>query len=115
VTASAAQPSALFQNYGRSEVCFVRGHGSYLVDTQGRSYLDAFAGVAVSTLGHAHPKLVQAISTQAAALLHCSNYYTVQLQEDLARAIVAVAFPGRVLFCNSGTEANEGAYKLVRV
>lgn len=115
MTASAAQPSALFQNYGRSEVCFVRGQGSNLTDTQGKTYLDAFAGVAVSTLGHAHPKLVQAISTQAAALLHCSNYYTVQLQEDLARAIVAAAFPGRVLFCNSGTEANEGAYKLVRV
>lgn len=115
MTASAAQPSALFQNYGRSEVCFVRGQGVTLTDTLGKTYLDAFAGVAVSTLGHAHPKLVQAISTQAAALLHCSNYYTVQLQEDLARAIVAQAFPGRVLFCNSGTEANEGAYKLVRL
>jgi acetylornithine/N-succinyldiaminopimelate aminotransferase len=110
----AAKPSALFQNYGRSDVCFVRGDGVYLTDTHGRSYLDAFAGVAVSTLGHGHPRLTQAISTQAAALMHCSNYYTVSQQEDLARAIVAVAFPGRVLFCNSGTEANEAAYKLLR-
>ncbi|HEX3134974.1 MAG TPA: aminotransferase class III-fold pyridoxal phosphate-dependent enzyme, partial [Planctomycetota bacterium] len=88
MTDPAAKPSALFQNYGRSDVCFVRGEGVYLTDTQGRSYLDAFAGVAVSTLGHGHPRLTQAISTQAAALLHCSNYYTVSQQEDLGRALV---------------------------
>jgi predicted acetylornithine/succinylornithine family transaminase len=111
----AQKPSALFQNYGRSEVCFVRGEGVHLEDSNGKRYLDAFAGVAVSTLGHGHPRLVQAIATQAAALLHCSNYYTVRQQEDLAWEIVGLAFPGRVLFCNSGTEANEAAYKLVRV
>jgi len=115
VTEPAAKPSALFQNYGRSDVCFVRGEGVYLDDTQGRTYLDAFAGVAVSTLGHGHPRLTQAVATQAAALMHCSNYYTVSQQEDLGRAIVDAAFPGRVLFCNSGTEANEAAYKLLRL
>jgi len=115
VTEPAAKPSALFQNYGRSDVCFVRGEGVYLNDTQGRTYLDAFAGVAVSTLGHGHPRLTQAVATQAAALMHCSNYYTVSQQEDLGRAIVDAAFPGRVLFCNSGTEANEAAYKLLRL
>lgn len=115
MTEPAAKPSALFQNYGRSDVCFMRGDGVYLSDTQGRSYLDAFAGVAVSTLGHGHPRLTQAISTQAAALMHCSNYYTVSQQEDLARAIVDAAFSGQVLFCNSGTEANEAAYKLLRL
>ena len=115
MTEPAAKPSALFQNYGRSDVTFVRGAGATLTDSQGRTYLDAFAGVAVSTLGHAHPRLVQAISAQAAALMHCSNYYTIAQQEDLGRAIVAAAFPGRVLFCNSGTEANEAAYKLLRV
>ena len=115
MTEPAAKTSALFQNYGRSEVCFVRGEGVYLTDTQGRAYLDAFAGVAVSTLGHGHPRLTQAISKQAATLMHCSNYYTVSQQEDLARAIVDAAFPGRVLFCNSGTEANEAAYKLLRL
>lgn len=111
----ASKPSALFQNYGRAEVSFVRGKGVYLYDTQGRAYLDAFAGVAVSTLGHGHAALTQAISTQAANLLHCSNYYTVPQQEDLAGVIVNAAFPGRVLFCNSGTEANEAAYKLLRL
>ena len=111
----ASKPSALFQNYGRAEVSFVRGKGVYLYDTQGRAYLDAFAGVAVSTLGHGHAALTQAISKQAANLLHCSNYYTVPQQEDLARILVDAAFPGRVLFCNSGTEANEAAYKLLRL
>ncbi len=115
MTIPAAKPSALFQNYGRAEVSFVRGEGVYLTDSQGRTYLDAFAGVAVSTLGHGHPRLTQAISAQAATLMHCSNYYTVSQQEDLARAIVEQAFPGRVLFCNSGTEANECAYKLLRL
>jgi acetylornithine/N-succinyldiaminopimelate aminotransferase len=115
MTEPASKPSALFQNYGRAEVSFVRGKGVYLYDAHGRTYLDAFAGVAVSTLGHGHPALTQAISTQAANLLHCSNYYTVPLQEDLARTLVNAAFPGRVLFCNSGTEANEAAYKLLRL
>jgi len=115
VTDPDAKPSALFQNYGRSDVCFVRGEGVHLTDIQGRTYLDAFAGVAVSTLGHGHPRLTQAISAQAAMLMHCSNYYTVSQQEDLAQAIVNAAFPGRVLFCNSGTEANEAAYKLLRL
>lgn len=115
MTESTSKPSALFQNYGRADVSFVRGKGVYLYDTQGRVYLDAFAGVAVSTLGHGHAGLTQAISTQAANLLHCSNYYTVPQQEDLARTLVHAAFPGRVLFCNSGTEANEAAYKLLRL
>jgi acetylornithine/N-succinyldiaminopimelate aminotransferase len=108
-------PSALFQNYGRAEVCFASGKGVYLTDTNGKIYLDAFAGVAVSTLGHGHPALVNAISKQAATLLHCSNYYTIAEQEQLAQSLVKAAFPGRVLFCNSGTEANEAAYKLVRL
>ena len=110
-----ASPSVLFQNYGRADVCFASGNGVYLTDTNGKTYLDAFAGVAVSTLGHGHPALVQAISKQAATLLHCSNYYTILEQEQLAQTIVNAAFPGRVLFCNSGTEANEAAYKLVRL
>ncbi len=114
---SPASPSnsALFQNYGRIDIAFRSGRGVYLKDADGNTYLDAFAGVAVSTLGHAHPALVQAISQQAQSLLHCSNYYTIPLQEQLAQAIVTVGFPGRVLFCNSGTEANEAAYKLVRL
>jgi acetylornithine/N-succinyldiaminopimelate aminotransferase len=112
---SLPHPSFLVQNYNRSDVRFVRGEGVHLEDASGKRYLDAFAGVAVSTLGHGHPALVAAISAQAQALLHCSNYYTVQQQEDLARVLVTNAFPGRVLFCNSGTEAIEAAYKIVRL
>ena len=112
---SAPQSSCLMQNYGRSDISFVRGEGAFLTDSTGKRYLDAFAGVAVSTLGHGHPALVAAITAQAAALIHCSNYYTITQQEDLARLIVPAAFPGRMLFCSTGTEANEAAYKLVRL
>ncbi|MBA3846684.1 MAG: aminotransferase class III-fold pyridoxal phosphate-dependent enzyme [Planctomycetes bacterium] len=111
----AAQPSHLLQNYARQDVRFVRGKGCRLWDDAGREYLDAFAGVAVSALGHAHPGLTAAIARQANALIHVSNHYRIQEQEDLARELVERAFPGRMLFCNSGTEANEAAYKIVRL
>jgi len=111
----ASAPSHLVQNYRRQEVAFVRGEGCYLFDAQGRRYLDAFAGVAVSALGHAHPALVAAISRQAGLLLHVSNHYTIPEQEALATRLCAHAFPGQVLFCNSGTEANEIAYKAARL
>jgi predicted acetylornithine/succinylornithine family transaminase len=103
------------QNYNRAPVRFVRGDGCHLIDADGKRYLDAFAGVAVSTLGHGHAGLAQAIADQARQLIHVSNYYTVAQQEELARRIVEAAFPGRVMFCNSGTEANEAAYKVVRL
>ncbi len=116
MSAPSSQPASyLIQNYNRASVRFVRGQGCYLYDADGKGYLDAFAGVAVSALGYAHPKLVEAISRQAAAVTHVSNYYTVQEQEDLARALVQASFPGRVMFCNSGTEANEAALKIVRL
>ncbi len=111
----AAQPSHLLQNYARQDVRFVRGRGCRLWDDAGREYLDAFAGVAVSALGHAHPELTAAIARQAGELIHVSNHYRIQEQEDLARELVQRAFPGRMLFCNSGTEANEAAYKIVRL
>jgi len=107
--------SFLVQNYARQPVSFVRGEGVYLFDDHGRRYLDAFAGVAVSVLGHGHPGLVEAISRQAATLLHSSNHYVIDGQEQVAALIVKHAFPGRVLFCNSGTEANEAAYKVARL
>ena len=116
MSAPSTQPTSyLVQNYNRSAVRFVRGKGCYLYDSDGKGYLDAFAGVAVSALGYAHPALVEAISRQAAAVTHVSNYYTVQEQEDLAKLIVEGAFPGKVMFCNTGTEANEAALKLVRL
>jgi acetylornithine/N-succinyldiaminopimelate aminotransferase len=114
-TTASADPSFLVQNYSRQDVRFVRGQGCRLVDDSGKSYLDAFAGVAVSALGHAHPRLVEAITHQAGQLIHTSNHYGILQQEELAKRIVQSAFPGRVLFCNSGTEANECAYKVARV
>ncbi len=108
-------PSALIQNYARQDIAFVRGQGCTLWDESGRTYIDAFAGVAVSALGHAHPALVAAITRQAGALAHVSNHYRIPEQEALARQLVALAFPGQVLLCNSGAEANEAALKLVRL
>ena len=105
----------LVQNYGRQAVCFVRGSGCRLWDSEGREYLDAFAGVAVSALGHAHPRLTEVIARQAATLVHASNHYHIREQAALAARLVPAAFPGRVLFCNTGTEANECAYKAVRL
>lgn len=107
---------SLIQNYGRQDIRFVRGAGAYLWDDQGRRYLDAFAGVAVSALGHAHPDLVAAISRQMATVVHTSNHYHIPEQEALADALVAHSFSdGQVLFGNSGAEANEAAYKLCRL
>jgi predicted acetylornithine/succinylornithine family transaminase len=110
-----ATQSFLVQNYRRQDVRFVRGQGCTLWDDRGRSFIDAFAGVAVSALGHAHPALVAAITAQAGQLLHVSNHYGIVQQEALAKKIVQAGFPGQVLFCNSGTEANECAYKVVRL
>ena len=115
VAADPQPASYLIQNYRRAALRFVRGSGCYLYDASGACYLDAFAGVAVSALGYAHPELVAAISTQAAAVTHVSNYYTVAEQEELARRLVEASFPGQVMFCNSGTEANEAALKIVRL
>ncbi len=113
--------SHLVGNYGRNPIAFVRGEGVRLYDAQGKAYLDAFAGVAVSALGHAHPKLVAAIARQAAAVAHVSNHYQIPEQEALAGRLVAAAgIKGtgplqKVLFVNTGTEANEAAYKTVRL
>jgi acetylornithine/N-succinyldiaminopimelate aminotransferase len=112
---AASQSSFLIQNYQRQPITFVRGEGCHLIDAEGRRYLDAFAGVAVSTLGHGHPGLCAAISAQARTLIHVSNHYAVAEQERLAERIVTASFPGRMLFCNSGTEAIEAAYKVVRL
>jgi acetylornithine/N-succinyldiaminopimelate aminotransferase len=112
---AASQNSFLIQNYQRAPIAFVRGEGCHLFDAEGRRYLDAFAGVAVSTLGHGHAGLSAALAAQARTLIHVSNHYTVAEQERLAERIVTASFPGRMLFCNSGTEAIEAAYKVVRL
>ena len=99
----------------RQPVTFTKGEGVWLWDTAGEKYLDALAGVAVNGLGHAHPKLVAAISEQAAKLIHVSNVYHIAEQEALANKLCAISGMDKVFFCNSGCEANEASIKLARL
>ncbi|WP_018411314.1 aspartate aminotransferase family protein [Methyloversatilis thermotolerans] len=107
--------SHLMNTYGRQPIAFTHGKGVRLYDEAGREYLDAVAGVAVNTLGHGHPDLVQAIAAQAAELIHCSNLYRVLPQEKLSDRLAALSGMDEVFFCNSGCEANEAAIKLARL
>ena len=108
-------PAAVMPTYARIPVSFVRGEGSYLYDDQGRRYLDALTGLAVCGLGHAHPRVTEAIAAQAATLLHTSNLYRVAEQERLATRLCALAGMDNAFFCNSGAEANEAAIKIARL
>jgi acetylornithine aminotransferase len=101
--------------YARQPVAFARGEGVWLWDTDGKRYLDAVAGVAVNTLGHAHPRLAQALCEQARQVIHTSNLYVIPLQEALAERLCGLAGMDRAFFCNSGAEANEAAIKLARL
>jgi acetylornithine/N-succinyldiaminopimelate aminotransferase len=105
----------LMDTYNRNPVTFVKGEGIWLWDNKGEKYLDALAGVAVNGLGHAHPKLVEALSTQAAKLIHVSNIYHIAEQEALADKLAELSKMDKVFFCNSGCEANEAAIKLARL
>ncbi len=98
----------------RTPVCFERGEGLYLYDTEGRRYKDYFAGIAVNALGHGHPAVVNAIKEQAEKLIHISNLYYNEPQTNLAQLICENSCAEKVFFCNSGAEANEGAIKLAR-
>jgi len=100
--------------YGRLPIALSHGRGCWVWDTEGRKYLDALAGIAVNTLGHAHPKLVPALQDQVAKLIHSSNYYLVPLQERLAAKLCELSGLSNVFFCNSGLEANEAALKVAR-
>jgi acetylornithine/N-succinyldiaminopimelate aminotransferase len=100
--------------YGRQDVVFERGEGSWLISTAGERYLDFASGVAVNALGHAHPHLVEALTKQATTLWHTSNLYRVAGQETLAERLCANTFADTVFFCNSGAEACEGAIKTAR-
>ena len=104
----------LMQVGRRLPVTFVRGSGCLVYDDAGREYLDLVAGIAVNLLGHAHPDVVEALRRQSQQLIHTSNLYYTQPQVELARRLVALSFPSRVFFCNSGAEANEAAIKLAR-
>jgi len=104
----------LMKTYGRLPVTFKTGQGATLTDTQGQTYLDAVSGIAVCSLGHAHPAIVQAICEQSQQLIHTSNLYEIEKQTALADALTQHAEMDAVFFCNSGAEANETALKIAR-
>ena len=107
--------SHVMNTYARLPVAFTHGEGVWLYDDTGKRYLDALSGIAVNTLGHAHPRLVKAIAEQAGKLIHTSNLYRIPLQEQLADRIAETSGMDEVFFCNSGCEANEAAIKLARM
>ncbi len=111
---SSPPQSAVMGTYARQDVVFERGEGCWLTSTTGERYLDFGSGVAVNSLGHAHPKLVAALTEQAGKLWHTSNLYRVAGQERLAARLIATTFADTVFFCNSGAEACEGAIKTAR-
>ncbi len=104
----------VLQTYARMPVAFQYGAGDHLYDTEGKEYIDFLSGIAVTALGHAHSDLIAALGRQAEMLWHSSNLFFNQQQAQLARALVEINFPGKVFFCNSGTEANEAAVKFMR-
>lgn len=106
--------SHVMNTYARLPVTFSHGEGCRITDTDGKEYLDALSGIAVSTLGHAHPRLVAAIAAQAGRMLHTSNLYRIAEQEQLADKLCALSGMAEVFFGNSGAEANEAAIKLAR-
>jgi acetylornithine aminotransferase len=104
----------IMRTYGRYPIVPVRGEGCRLWDADGKEYLDFLGGVAVNNLGHCHPKVVAALQKQAAELIHCSNYYQIPQQIELAELLCNHSFADKAFFCNSGAEANEAAIKLAR-
>src|SRR5690606_18145055 len=90
------------------------GEGSWLITAEGERYLDLASGIAVNALGHAHPRLIAALTEQAGKLWHTSNLYRIEGQEELAQRLVGASFADRVFFCNSGAEACEGTIKAAR-
>ena len=105
---------SVMPTYNRYPVSFVKGEGSYLIDDEGKRYLDALAGIAVCVLGHAHPAVAEAITRQANSLIHTSNLYNIPPQIELAKRLCELSGMENVFFCNSGAEANEAALKLAR-
>ena len=111
----AADPEPhVMHTYARLPMAMSHGQGCWVWDTDGKKYLDGLGGIAVNTLGHAHPKLVPALQEQVGRLIHTSNYYASPLQESLAATLCELSGLDRVFFCNSGLEANEAALKIAR-
>ncbi|GAB6033895.1 acetylornithine transaminase [Galenea microaerophila] len=106
--------STLMNTYARLPVTFIKGEGSWLIDQENRRYLDALSGIAVCSLGHAHPAVAQAVCKQSQTLVHTSNLYGVANQQQLADKLTQLSGMEKVFFCNSGAEANETALKIAR-
>jgi acetylornithine/N-succinyldiaminopimelate aminotransferase len=104
----------VMHTYGRLPLALSHGRGCWVWDTDGKKYLDGLGGIAVNTLGHAHPKLVPALQEQIGKLIHSSNYYLVPLQEQLAAKLCELSGLSNVFFCSTGLEANECAIKIAR-
>ena len=105
----------LMNTYARQPVAFTHGKGAHLWDSNGKQYLDAIAGIAVNTLGHAHPRFTAALNAQIGKLMHVSNVYQIPEQEQLAGQLCALSRMQETFFCNSGCEANEAAIKIARL
>ena len=105
---------SIMTTYGRIDIAFTHGEGSYLFSQDGKKYLDYASGIAVNAFGHCHPKLVEALKDQASKLWHTSNLYRIPEQETVAEKLVENSCADRVFFCNSGAEATEGAVKVAR-
>jgi len=106
--------SEVMPTYGRVDISFVKGEGAYLFDAEGNRYLDFTTGIAVTSLGHAHPHVVAALTEQAGQLWHTSNLYRIPGQERLAQRLIDNSFADTAFFCNSGAEALEATIKLMR-
>jgi len=106
--------NAIMNTYARFPLTLLRGQGARVWDDQGNSYLDFISGIAVNTLGHAHPAMTAALAEQAGQMLHCSNLFHIPKQQQLAERLTRLSGLDAVFFCNSGAEANEGAIKLAR-
>jgi acetylornithine/N-succinyldiaminopimelate aminotransferase len=106
--------NVVMNTYGRLPMTIVKGDGAWVWDTEEKRYLDFLTGLAVNSLGHNHPAIVQAIQEQAKEILHTSNLYWIPNQVALAERLVEHSFADKVFFCNSGAEANEAAFKLAR-
>jgi len=113
-TSPASAEPHVMKTYGRLPVALSHGKGCWLWDTEGKKYLDGLGGIAVNTLGHAHPKLVPALTDQIGKIIHSSNYYLVPLQETLAAKLTELSGLTNVFFCSTGLEANEAALKIAR-
>ena len=106
--------SYLASNYNRRKIAFKKGKGSFLYSIDGKKYLDFLSGIAVNTLGHSHPKLIKVLNAQAKKLWHVSNSFEIPEGEILAKKLAKKTFADKVIFCNSGAEANETAIKIAR-